>query len=343
MKKIKTFIVTSAMALSTGAWAQDTLYFAGYSGDFQKTFETIIIPDFEKANDVKVVYVPGSSSENLAKLQAQRANQQIDVALFDDGPMHYAVQFGLCADLQSSPVYDDVYEIAGPSKFQGKAVGVGLVATGLAYNKDTFAKNGWPAPTSWNDIADTKYVKRVVSNPISGTFGLNTLIMFARMNGGNEQNIDPGFNVIREKVAPNLLAWTSSNAQLAQMFQSHDVDLAVWGSNRVEALRKTGFPVGFIYPKEGTPAIIASACAIQKSGGSPKAQALIQYLASPTVQAKFAIEGFGPVNRMAKLDGEVSAELPYGDKKLSQLVPVDWDTVNKKRADWTKQWSRTVE
>jgi len=343
MKKINAFAVASAITLCSGAYAQDTLYFAGYSGDFQKTFETAIIPEFEAKHDVKVVYVPGSSSENLAKLQAQRASQQINVALLDDGPMHYAVQFGLCDNLAQSPVYQDIYDIAAATNFKGKAVGVGLVATGIAYNKEAFAKKGWAAPTSWSDIADPKYAKRVVSNPISGTFGLNTLIMFSRINGGGEKDMDPGFKAIREKVAPNVLAWTSSNAQLAQMFQSKDIDIAVWGSNRAVALRKTGFPIEFVYPKEGTPAIIASACVVSGNKLAGKSQALIQYLASPNVQAKFASEGFGPVNRQTKLVDGLAEDVPYGKEKLTQLVPIDWDTVNRKRAEWTKKWTRTVE
>ena len=343
MKKINAFTFASAITICSGAYAQDTLYFAGYSGDFQRTFETVIIPEFETKNDVKVVYVPGSSSENLAKLQAQRANQQNNVALLDDGPMHYSVQFGLCDNLAQSPVYQDIYDIAAASNFKHKAVGIGLVATGIAYNKEAFAKKGWAAPTSWSDIADPKYSKRVVSNPISGTFGLNTLIMFSRINGGSEQDMDPGFKAIREKVAPNVLAWTSSNAQLAQMFQSNDIDIAVWGSNRAVALKKTGFPIEFVYPKEGTPAIIASACVVSGNKLAEKSQALIQYLASPSIQAMFATEGFGPVNRRAKLKDDLAEQVPYGQERLSRLVPIDWDTVNRKRAEWTKQWSRTVE
>lgn len=344
MKTINTLLIVSSIATSSLAQAQDTLYFAGYSGDFQKTFEAFIIPEFEKKQDVKVVYVPGSSSENLAKLQAQRLNQQINVVLMDDGPMQFAVQFGLCSAVNDSETYHDLHEIAAPSKFGGKAVGIGLVATGIAYNKETFAKNGWDAPRSWSDLTNKKFAKRVVSNPISGTYGLNTLVMFARMNGGDENNIEPGFKAIEDKLAPNILAWTSSNAQLAQMFQSNDIDVAVWGSARAISLQKTGFPVGFVYPVEGAPALIPAACVISGDNKlAEKSQALLQYLASPEVQAKFTAEGFGPVNRKTKLTGDVAKEVPYGQEKIDQLIPINWDVVNRQRADWTKQWSRTIE
>ena len=183
----------------------------------------------------------------------------------------------------------------------------------------------------------------MTSNPISGTYGLNTLVMFARMNGGSEKNIEPGFDAIRDKLAPNVLSWSSSNAQLAQMFQNGDIDLGVWGSSRAVALKKTGFPVEFVYPAEGAPAIVASACAVSGNTLPEKAQAFLQYLVSPEVQAKLATQGFGPTNKKARLDGPLAEEVPYGEEKLSKLINVDWDTVNQQRADWTKEWTRTVE
>ncbi|KAB2674289.1 ABC transporter substrate-binding protein [Brucella tritici] len=343
MKCTPALILLATTILSSPAAAQDTLYFAGYSGDFQTMFEKEIVPGFEAKNDVKVVYVTGNSSETIAKLQAQKGSQEINVALVDDGPMHQAVQFGLCDPVADAPVYDDVYDVAKVSVFGGKAVGVGLIATGITYNKELFDKNGWPAPTSWNDLTDGKFAQRVTSNPISGTYGLNTLVMFARMNGGSEKNIEPGFDAIRDKLAPNVLSWSSSNAQLAQMFQNGDIDLGVWGSSRAVALKKTGFPVEFVYPAEGAPAIVASACAVSGNTLPEKAQAFLQYLVSPEVQAKLATQGFGPTNKKARLDGPLAEEVPYGEEKLSKLINVDWDTVNQQRADWTKEWTRTVE
>ncbi|MGZ9058542.1 MAG: extracellular solute-binding protein, partial [Burkholderiaceae bacterium] len=69
---------------------QKTLYVAGYGGTFEQTLRKEIFPAFEKKHDVKVEYVAGNSTDTLAKLQAQKGNQQIDVAIVDDGPMYQA-------------------------------------------------------------------------------------------------------------------------------------------------------------------------------------------------------------------------------------------------------------
>src|SRR5829696_3219453 len=50
-------IATLALALSAGLAQQKTLYVAGYGGSFEKTIRDAVIPDFEKANGVKVEYV----------------------------------------------------------------------------------------------------------------------------------------------------------------------------------------------------------------------------------------------------------------------------------------------
>ena len=69
------------------ARAQQTLYVAGYGGFFEQTIRKEIIPVFEQTHNVKVAYITGNSADTMAKLQAQKGNQQIDIAIADDGPM----------------------------------------------------------------------------------------------------------------------------------------------------------------------------------------------------------------------------------------------------------------
>ena len=42
-------------------------------GTMEKAYTSQVLPDFEKANNVKVVVVPGTSSDILAKLLANKA------------------------------------------------------------------------------------------------------------------------------------------------------------------------------------------------------------------------------------------------------------------------------
>src|SRR5437899_8780348 len=114
MKTLRLLTAVSIAALAAGISAasaqQKTLYVAGYGGSFEKTIRDEVIPTFEKENGVKVEYVAGNSTDTLAKLQAQKGNQQIDVAIVDDGPMYQAIQLGFCGKLDSLPT--DLYDAA---------------------------------------------------------------------------------------------------------------------------------------------------------------------------------------------------------------------------------------
>ena len=198
--------------------------------------------------------MPGNSTDTLAKLQAQRGNQELDVVFLDDGPMYQAVSFGFCDTIQDAAIFDDIYDIAKMNT--DKAVGVGFVVTGIAYNKDMFAKNGWEAPTSWHDLADPKYQGKLVVPPINNTYGLHALIMTARLNNGNENNIEAGFQAFGDQIASNVLVFEPSSGKMSELFQNGEIALSVWGSGRLKSLADTGFPGGFVYPKEGGVALM---------------------------------------------------------------------------------------
>ena len=62
---------------------QKTLVVAGYGGSWEQTLRKAMFPDFEAKHGVKIEYTAGNSTDTLAKLQAQKANQVIDVAIVD--------------------------------------------------------------------------------------------------------------------------------------------------------------------------------------------------------------------------------------------------------------------
>ncbi len=232
---------------ATPALAQTKLTVAGYGGSFEEMMRKDLIPAFEKKYNAKIEYVAGNSTNNLARLQAQKGNQEIDVAIVDDGPMYQAVALGFCTDLKGVPLAD----IHEPAKMGPKAIGLGMVATGLVYNKKYFADNKLPAPTSWNDLADPKFKKKVVVPPLNNTYGLHTVVMYARLGGGGEKNIDPGFATMKDKVGPNVLVYEPNPGKMTELFQSGQAVIAVWGSGRVKALRGHGLPGRVRVPEGG--------------------------------------------------------------------------------------------
>src|SRR6266705_3570958 len=176
LASIRRLTLAAAVAL-TGALAanaqEKVLYVAGYGGSFEQTIRKEVAPAFERKFGARIEYIAGNSTDTVAKLQAQRGNQQIDVAIVDDGPMYQAIALGFCAPIERLSA-----DIVKSARYKDdRAVGIGLVATGFMYNTKYFAEKSWGAPASWNDLQDPKYRKLLVIPPLNNTYGLHTLVM----------------------------------------------------------------------------------------------------------------------------------------------------------------------
>ena len=165
----KKLALAAVLGLTTAlpAMAQDkTLTVGGYGGSFETLMKELIIPEFEKAHDVSIAFVPGNSTENLARLQAQRNSQELDVVILDDGPMYQADALGFCAPIEDTEAKADVYDIA---RLGENSIGVGFVATGFTYNTEWFEREGWEPPKSWLDLQDEKYEGILSIPPITAS------------------------------------------------------------------------------------------------------------------------------------------------------------------------------
>jgi putative spermidine/putrescine transport system substrate-binding protein len=340
MRTIHAVLTIFTLVTPLAARSADTLYLAGFGGSFQKAFEERIIPAFEARTGSKVVYVPGNSSDTVAKLIAQKGKSDLSLAIVDDGPMYQALAQNLCAPLEAVAALEDVHRAA---RLPGdRAVGFGFYAVGLVHNKDVFAKNGWKAPTSWNDLADPKYKGKVAMGSIS-SYGMLALPMLARANGGGEEKIGPGFDAMA-RIAPNVLAWENSSAKMAQMLQTGEVALAVWANGRVQAVADQGAPVAFVYPKEGAVAGMVTACVVDGAPQPKLARAMLGEILSPAAQTVLAqVAGFGPTNRTVRLEPDVARKVVYGPEQANALVPLNWAVINRDRPEWARRWNREVE
>src|SRR5260370_13490969 len=102
--------------------------------------------------------------------------------------------------------------------------------------------------------------------------------MLARMNGGSESDVDAGFKIFKDEINPNVLAYEPSPGKMTELFQSGQAVVAVWGSGRVQSFANTGFPVDFVYPKEGAVTLLTTACPISKPNASRLATAFVTAL-----------------------------------------------------------------
>ncbi|OCR22336.1 branched-chain amino acid ABC transporter substrate-binding protein [Pseudomonas syringae] len=341
IRKFAPALVAASLFASHVQADQPTLYVAVFGGSFEKLLKEQIVPDFEKLTSSKVILVPGDTTTTMARMQAQKGKQTLDVAFLDDGPMAQAAQLGYCETLTDAPVYKELFDVAHFKS--NKAVTIGLNGTGIVYNERVFAAKGWAPPTSWKDLANPLYKGHVQFPSITNGYGIEGLVMFARLNGGGEQAMEPGFAAIKKDVAPNVLSFDPSPGKISELFQNDSLWIGVWGSGRTQALRNQGVPVKFVAPKEGAMALGLSVCPVKHETVNALAQKFVQYTLSPEVQVLFADgEGVAPVNKNTKLPPSVQAKVP-DQETVAGMLSVDWDVVNAMRPAWIQQWNRQIE
>jgi putative spermidine/putrescine transport system substrate-binding protein len=314
-----------------------TLRIEGVRAGFQQLFLTEVVPAFSAKYHVPAEYAGGNSTDQIARMVAGKGNPQTDVFITDDGPMYRAIELGLCGKVEGLPAAD----LIDLARYKNdRAVGFGLLTGGISYNTKYFAEHGWSPPTSWDDLNSPRFHGLLAFAPINNTWGVLGLVMIARSHGGSETNMEPGFAAMKD-IARNVLAFDLMRSN--EMFQTGQIVVAVSPSAMTKTLMDTGFPVDYVYPKEGAPAVLVSACPIARPDALPAAQTFIEYLLSPDVQLLMAEKlAHAPVNRRVELPASVSKTMPVGDN-AGRVVTVDWATINEKRAEWDKRWTHEIE
>lgn len=343
-RTLSILVATLAAAATPVAFAQKTVYIGMNGGAFEKIYTEHIFPAFEKANNAKVVVVPGTSTDILAKVQATKEKPQMHVMFLDDGVMYRAISMGLCDKLKPSAVLGDLHPAA---RMKGDmAAGVSIGMTGLAYNPKVFADKGWTPPTSWMDLANPKYKGKVVFQSLpSSTFGLHGFLMVNRIQGGNDKNVEPGFRAWPTTIGPNVLEYIPSSAKLSEMVQTGEAAIFPLTPTMVATFKGRGLPIEYVQPKEGSVVLMTAECVIARNGDPELAQKLAEFILTPDVQAKALQYGnYNPSNAKTTPATEASArEFKVLNDYLKTAVTVDWETINENRPAWNQRWNRVVE
>ncbi len=215
-----------------------------------------------------------------------------------------------------------------------RGIGYEMSAMGLMYNKDAVKD----PPTSWTALWDPKWRGKV-------TFFDNNfipLVLAARLNGGSEKNIDPGFRVW-EQNAKNIRALVTSNDQLKNLIVSREALLGPWFTSIWKFWEEEGAPLGFANPKEG---VVAFPLYLQiVKGSTPEqihvAEQVINELLKPENNARYARLTIGvPSEPEVRLSPGVEQIL--SPKLLDHAIWLDWATMGQKASEWRQRWEREV-
>jgi spermidine/putrescine-binding protein len=218
------------------------------------------IQAFEQENHCKVsASYMGSSDELVAKLRGGSAGNYDVISPSSDVATSIATS-GLAAplDLAKIPSYSELSPQLTSLplvRSDGKVFGVPFMwgPDPMIYDTTAFSQ----PPDSWSVMWDPKYKGKV-----SVWDDLSTVYMAAQVLGYDKPDPSQLYNLgddqleaVKKKLLelkPNVRKMWSTGGELTNLFESHEIVVAMgWPLNTAD-LKKAGFPVGETIPKENT-------------------------------------------------------------------------------------------
>jgi putative spermidine/putrescine transport system substrate-binding protein len=306
----------------------------GYGGPFDQVTKKYVADPFTAATGIPVT-IRGGSSDLISSLAVQKNRPQYDLVHigFDSYTLLKLQGVFDAIDPAQIPSFGKLYPIARGDH----GLATTITAVTIVYNTEHIKR----PITSWNDLWDPAFKGHVAIEKFPATYGVDTLLMAARIAGGNEHNVEPGFRKLVE-LKPNLGAIYTNSSQCQQLFEQGGTWIAPWYSGRVASTAKAGVPVKAAPTKEGEPVYLTMLCPLKGKWNPWVAQFMDMHL-SVQVQQAFAREfASGPSRTDVKLEPDVAKNVPYGQEQVSRLIQFDWDAVIPHLDEWTQRFNREI-
>lgn len=337
-------LVAAISGLSTSfAQSEIVIYTPTRYGDI---LERTLGQQFLDTYGARIVWQDMVATEIMAKVIAERNSPEASVVCPNVLSYLQTKDAGIWAQLDPAIVTNrnDLFEQALASLGD---YGVPLAANTVViqYRPDILEAEGLAPPTGFADLARPEFANRVVLTSTTSGVGIRTLISFARMNGGDEFNIDPGFAYAQSLVAEGQIhSFATSSSGFNELMQLGEVWIGVQFSEGAYQFRATGAPVDFALPVEGA-LLDFTTCHVLANAPQPElAQQLINLLIGEDFQREIALDRWAiPVRQNVSLPEEYTAVLPLTPEQWSVLANYDIEFVAGVRNDWHQRWIREVE
>jgi putative spermidine/putrescine transport system substrate-binding protein len=189
--------------------------FAGPAGSSGQAIQDVLNP-WATANGIKLTYIStGSVSQYYAQVQAQeKAGQvQYDVTADNDQFAVLGRAAHLYANLNPTQITNLAHLYSGAlnpevSGNPAQYVRHQVLNSGIGYNPQLFARNGWPAPTSWTDLLDPRYASCFL--PLAPSNGIEWIPMLNYIYTKNWSDASATFAHLKT-IARQVKVWNSTN------------------------------------------------------------------------------------------------------------------------------------
>jgi putative spermidine/putrescine transport system substrate-binding protein len=307
-----------------------------FGGVWEREYRKVVVEPFERETGIRLQLKLGSSSEWLTSAMVNRRNPEIDLLMLPYPDNVRSVIEDLVVPLTPADI-PNLAEVAPVwrEQFRNQGVGLDYVSYGIAYRRDLV-----PKPiTSWKDLWDPALRGRVALPQIGGWGSWELIVLAARLHGGSEDNLAPGFAALRE-LRPNLRQFFRSGVDVTNLLTSGEA-WAVGMTTHIPpyALIDAGQPVTYVVPSEGGMVGLASYHIAKGSRNAELCKRFVNFaLSRPVQEALCNALVAGPVNMHAEVTPAVRERVP----PLDRLQLFDWFKIVPQMAALTDRWNREV-
>jgi putative spermidine/putrescine transport system substrate-binding protein/spermidine/putrescine transport system substrate-binding protein len=347
MRKLLLALVAVWLLIVGGSCARKTptlslLVWEGYA-------DPSFVKAFEEQNHCKVsASYMGSSDELTTKLRGgAAANYDVISPSSDVATMIAAAGLAAPLDLGNLPTYSQLspqLTSLALVRVKGAVYGVPFMwgPDPLIYDTTAFPK----APESWSVMWDPK-----VKGKISVWDDLSTVYMAAQVLGYDKPDPSHLYNLTDEELdavkkklielKPNIRKMWSTGGELTNLFQNHEVVIAMGWPLMTNQLRKINFPVGETIPKENTTGWIDHLMITAGSENKELAYKFLEFMIQAENQKRVTdVTGYTPANPHASqfMTAEEQKNLHLDDVDNYQKRLYFWQNVPR-RAKYNEIWN----
>jgi putative spermidine/putrescine transport system substrate-binding protein len=338
----RAFLKTSAGAAASG-WlgacssgrgdgAEPPLNVMMNGGFYEALARTHVVEPFEAEWGVRVNVIPGTAAQILTRLMAERSDPAVDLVILDQMLAAKGISEGLFERIDPSniPNLADMAEVARDPDGYGPIVHSHSLALGFNTERLDVAP-----PTSWADLWSPRFAGMVAPASIELTPGLLFLVQASLQNGGSYENMDPGFDAIRE-LTPNIRKLYRGLGEVRPLLNSENV-IVVVSTNVTQGEVDKGNPIGVVFPEEGSLASPAVAQVVTGTRVKDLAERFIDRYLEPDVQLQWAKNFYLTVfNERVEIPEELRSRI------ASKIVFFDAAEIARRREAWVDRWVREI-
>jgi putative spermidine/putrescine transport system substrate-binding protein len=326
---------TLAMPSVARAQTQRELVIVSFAGQLQEPHQWLARKIEARHPGLRIRLVPSESQDIVATIKAAQGFSPFDAMPNGEPPHLTAQREGYIQRLDASKVPNAANVVP---ELMAKSGGFGVPASysliGIAYNE----KMVKTAPKSWADLWNPEYRGKVAIPRASSNLGLGVLVIAAKIFGGSEDNLEPGWAKLQE-LKP--LVGRSPTA-LLQMLEREEIAIApIWNNDAAGGAAK-GLPIKFVQPDPGPVAIISFMSAIANTRHPDLVNEWMNEILSPEYQ-QFAANApyfFGPTVRGVTVPEAARAYTPSTPAEIARLQTVDWSKIAPVRGKLVEQFDR---